>query len=615
MKNRVQFNWFSYVVLGILFFQTICFAGESLFKNFVTVKGDKIYDGEKPLRFVSFNIPNLLLVEDNMPFTEKNAWRLPDAFEINDALETTKQLGGSVARTYVITVRREVDTENIPKHVLAPGKFNEEAFKAFDQVLASANKIGVRLFIPLIDNWKWMGGKPQYENFRGKDEDEFWTDETIRQDFKQTIKYILNRVNTITGVAYKNDKAILAWELGNELRNATPEWISEMAQYIKSIDKNHLVNDGRQNSGIDDYLLDNPYVDILSSHHYENNPFDMLHHIKENVKKTKGRKPYYVGEFGFISTTGLKSIIDYVNENRSIAGALIWSLRFHNRDGGFYWHSEPMGSGLYKAYHSPGFNSGRAYDEKGVIHLMKNYGFKIQNINIPDIKAPNEPKLLPITDISQISWQGSVGANYYSVERSNSDNGPWEIVKSFISDASIAYTHLFNDQEAELNKEYYYRIKAFNKSGISKPSNIVGPVKKAFHVLIDEMENFGIIYDLTKDATLETGLDRNFKEDFHRIAGEAGTEIVYHSQGHIQKCVINAFTKAESQLFEVQVSTDGLEYKTVSVESERFFTGDIDYQYRQPVQTKAKTASDNYFFLKIKFLEPGQISRIEINYR
>ena len=93
------------------------------------MRDGKLFDGEKQFRFLSLDIPNLLVVEDNVPFAEENPWRLPDKFEINDALETVRQLGGTVTRTYVITVVKTNDLPGTPRHVLAPGKFNEEAFR------------------------------------------------------------------------------------------------------------------------------------------------------------------------------------------------------------------------------------------------------------------------------------------------------------------------------------------------------------------------------------------------------------------------------------------------------------------------------------------------------
>jgi mannan endo-1,4-beta-mannosidase len=67
---------------------------------------------------------------------------------------------------------------------------------------------------------------------------------------------LINRVNTITKVAYKDDPAIFAWELANEprcrnfgqydrLQDCKPEtitsWVKEMSEHIKSLDPNHMV--------------------------------------------------------------------------------------------------------------------------------------------------------------------------------------------------------------------------------------------------------------------------------------------------------------------------------------------------------------------------------------
>jgi mannan endo-1,4-beta-mannosidase len=62
---------------------------------------------------------------------------------------------------------------------------------------------------------------------------------------------VLNRENKITHRKYKDEPAIMAWELANEPRpmkiNAVLDykiWIKETANYIKSIDRNHLVTIG-----------------------------------------------------------------------------------------------------------------------------------------------------------------------------------------------------------------------------------------------------------------------------------------------------------------------------------------------------------------------------------
>src|SRR3989338_6797662 len=83
------------------------------FKNFVTAKGDRLMDGDAELRFVSCNVPNLHYIEDYLPFNGTNPWRLPDAFEIRDALTAVRQMGGKVARLYVFSVKKEADTSTI----------------------------------------------------------------------------------------------------------------------------------------------------------------------------------------------------------------------------------------------------------------------------------------------------------------------------------------------------------------------------------------------------------------------------------------------------------------------------------------------------------------------
>ncbi|HKK67797.1 MAG TPA: cellulase family glycosylhydrolase, partial [Bacteroidales bacterium] len=351
------------------------FAGEN-FENFITVKKGKLYDGDEEFRFVSWNIPNLNFVEDEMLFQRKHAFRLPNEYEIRDAMESVDQLGGRVIRSYTIPVIRESDTPDIPRYVLGPGKFDEESFKCMDTVLALANETGIRLIVPLLNNWKWMGGVPQYAGFRNKEFKDFWEDPQLIADFKKTIDYVLNRTNTITGVKYKDDKSILCWETGNELQS-TPEWTSEIVKYIKSIDKNHLVMDGYHSNRLREISITDPNIDIVTTHHYESTADELLENMEKNLQDLKGKKPYVLGEFGFLSTTAMTKILDEVIAT-DIAGALIWSLRHHRREGGFYWHSEPLGGGLYKAYHFPGFASGDEYDETGVIDMMRTKAYEIQ---------------------------------------------------------------------------------------------------------------------------------------------------------------------------------------------------------------------------------------------
>ena len=55
------------------------------FDNFITRKNDKLMDGNRELRFISFNVPTLGFNEDVKDFTRKTVYRMPDEYEIRDA--------------------------------------------------------------------------------------------------------------------------------------------------------------------------------------------------------------------------------------------------------------------------------------------------------------------------------------------------------------------------------------------------------------------------------------------------------------------------------------------------------------------------------------------------
>ena len=113
----------------------------------------------------------------------------------------------------------------------------------------------------------------------------------------------------------------------------------------------------------------------------------------------------------------------------SCSGGMLWSLRFRDRDGGFYWHSEPDGHNIYTAFHWPGSPGvGAMYDETNIMAVTRRYAFAIRGLTSPPLPGPLPPKLLPISDPAAISWQGSVGAANYIVERAPKAEGPWQVI-------------------------------------------------------------------------------------------------------------------------------------------------------------------------------------------
>ncbi|AES61539.1 putative mannan endo-1,4-beta-mannosidase [Medicago truncatula] len=139
---------------------------------------------------------------------------------------------------------------------ISPGSYDENVFKALDFVISEASKYGVKLILSLVNNWNDFGGKNKYVQWakeRGqniKNDDDFFTHPVVKQYYKNHVKAVLTRKNTISGVLYKDDPTIFAWELMNEPRyvndsgKSIQNWVSEMAPYVKSIDSNHMLEIG-----------------------------------------------------------------------------------------------------------------------------------------------------------------------------------------------------------------------------------------------------------------------------------------------------------------------------------------------------------------------------------
>ncbi|XP_068637161.1 mannan endo-1,4-beta-mannosidase 1 [Aristolochia californica] len=139
----------------------------------------------------------------------------------------------------------------------SPGSYNENVFKGLDYVISEARSHGMKLILSLVNNYENFGGKKQYVDWARSQgqylssDDDFFTNSVVKGYYKNHVKTVLTRVNSLTGVAYKDDPTIFAWELINEprltsdLSGKTMEaWIAEMAAHVKSIDSNHLLEVG-----------------------------------------------------------------------------------------------------------------------------------------------------------------------------------------------------------------------------------------------------------------------------------------------------------------------------------------------------------------------------------
>lgn len=584
-------------------------------QHFVRREGDRLMEGDREFRFISFNIPNLHYVEDDLAFERRMPYRFPDEYEIRDALETIRMMGGRVVRTYTLPVVEASALPGTPKYIEGLDRYNEAAFRTLDLVLAIANEKGIRLIIPFINNFQWWGGVEAFAALRGKPREAFWTDPQLMDDFKRVMRYVVTRVNTVTGVPYREDKAILAWETGNETQ-CPHSWTREMAAYLRELDPNHLIVDGYLTSVLRPESIADPNVDIVQTHHYEPSPAAMLRNIRRSAALARGKKPYMLGEFGFIGTRAIEAVLDTVIRE-GLAGALLWSLRVHHRDGGFFWHSEPAGGDFFKAYHWPGFPSGAAYDERNLMLLMRRKAFAIAGQEAPEISAPQAPRLLPIDDPAEISWQGTVGAAEYIVERAEAPQGPWKTLGRPVDDASTPYRPLFADEDVAVGKSYYYRVRARNVAGTSPPSNVVGPVTVRHRVLVDNLANLSQVFIMTGSVHLERNQARRFKEDFHRLRLEPQAAVIYRVPGILTGCRIDTFSEDTKIRLQMAVSSDGSEFQTVEPAVASFHAGAAEYGYLAPVRYECTdlAAHGSPSYLRLTASEEVHLAHIVLYYR
>ncbi|MGO4109458.1 CIA30 family protein [Paenibacillus sp. YAF4_2] len=586
--------------------------------TFITRSGDKLMDGDQEFRFISANVPTLSMVEDIY-------WRTPTEWEQADAFQTLVQMGGTVTRPYVLSVKKADDAADTVRHIMGVGSdgkliFNEEAFVAYDKMIQLAGEYGIHLILPFVDQYQWQGGINEYAAFRGKSKDAFWTDPQLIADFKSVISYTLNRVNTFTHVAYKDDPTILAWETGNELVPATTTWTHDIATYIKSLDSNHLVLDGKY--GIDDASLTDNAIDIVSNHYYPDHYPSYASQVNVDKNKAAGKKPFIVGEFGFKPTNEVTSFLDNAIENGT-SGAMIWSLRYHSRDGGFYPHTESTYNGVfYGAYRYPGFPSGDGFDETNMLETLRDKAFEIRGISDPPaIEKPAPAVMLPVDSVSTISWLGSAGASSYRLERSEQQDSGWTTIGEDVYDAVPTESQLFDDMTAVTGQSYYYRVTAKNSAGESAPSAAVGPVV-AKHVILDEIRNFSKMYSYTSDLEYESHDPSSFGGDVSRMKALASDNqsvqyaIPLRGDGTPVKVLsvkVEGYVAAgqSDQNFSLSASTDGAEFTPVEAD-----VTESGSAWKKRVYTTGEIA-DGVKLLEIDYpatSTAGQLGKVTIEY-
>jgi mannan endo-1,4-beta-mannosidase len=318
--------------------------------TFVTRQGGALTirnNGVTMGHFAGANVSWLGLLEN--PTSSGDGIHYPSHAEVDAVMNDAQAMSANVLRTFgALSVGCSLCIEP------SLGVFNDgtngkpNAFDSLDYAIAAAKSRDIRFIMPLVDNAaNYIGGKLTYLAWRNITADsvgsQFFTDSVVRQDFKDHISAVLNHVNPYTGLAYKNEPTIMAWETGNELsiyptawNNSA--WTGHIANYIKTtLGSRQLVADGHYGIYTIEATLDTASLQLLNVDMYSNHAYDNYRPPQEivnesNVVHSYG-KVYFLGEYswtgigdgGVTLTWTLHEMLSMI-ENNNVTGDMYWQL-------------------------------------------------------------------------------------------------------------------------------------------------------------------------------------------------------------------------------------------------------------------------------------------------
>lgn len=246
---------------------TFCVALVAVFhlsakSNFVQVKDGRFVRGGKPYYYVGTNFwYGAILGSEGQG---------GDRQRLCNELDKMKSMGIDNLRILVgADGRDDISCKVRPILQKAPGVYNDTILAGLDYLLMEMGKRKMVAVLYLNNAWEWSGGYSYYleqvgagkavlPNVDGyqaycKYASQFATNEKAQNLFFDYVKFIMTRTNRYTKKKYKDDPAIMSWQVGNEPRPFSREvlpqfegWLLKTANLMRSLDKNHLISLGSE---------------------------------------------------------------------------------------------------------------------------------------------------------------------------------------------------------------------------------------------------------------------------------------------------------------------------------------------------------------------------------
>jgi mannan endo-1,4-beta-mannosidase len=516
--------------------------------GFVTRSGDRLMLNGKVFRFSGANI-----YWGGLDNAARDALNYPTAFRVNTALQTVVDTGGRVVRCQScgMSVGNPLSVEPVLNG------FNATALKHIDYFVAQAGDHGLRLDIPLIDSYTFfVGGYHVFTDWLGLSTpadcpsaacaSQFYTNPNAIKSYERYIYVLLNHVNVYTGVANKDNPAIMSWETGNEMPYGLggaaeyTRWTATISAYIKSIAPNQLVMDGSRTLDPGDLTL--PHVDIEDPHYY---PLSTSGLAYEASQTAAAGKALVAGEYGWNDTTNLPSFLSLIANTPSISGDLYWDLVPPNDDFGFVedWDGYQL--------HFPGDWAdvavgvlppvSAAANDAPLVTDLRNHAYAMAGGTVPGYAPAGEPAITSVERVASptagtgnlIEWHAAPDAASYVVRRSVAGpTGPWTVAGQV---TAASTTRPWLDSAGGAGPNVWYQVTALN------PAGIAGQSSAAFQMtdltLDDNAADFSLTYSHASVVAIDTRTPSLYNGDGARMAFWAAAPsayVVWQAPGAVQ---------------------------------------------------------------------------------
>ena len=416
-------------------------------RDYITRADTSLLTQGNPLRFGGINVSWLGLRDDTGHLADA---RIPTSYEVEDALNTVLAMGIGTIR--VLSLGASAGCAQCLQS--SPGELNPDALKHIDRVLKLARDAGLKLIIPLAGPGNNCAAgsalDPVYDTpcifarWRDKPDAEFYNDAGLRADFMHFVDLLLHHVNAETGLAYKDDPTIMAWEncdgCGAGLDSKLlADWTEFVGQAIKAIDKSHLYENGAFAGRIagapgaaTPQQLALPSVDIVGDRVAPPQGAPPGGFADALQAVTKAGRVYVIDEYSwtpahFASTDDLQAFQGAIVKYRGIAGALASDLGAHAEDGGFLPPARPGRATLY----FPG-TAAPPIDLDAMqarARAVRRFSYRMIDMVPIAFAQADAPKIISVVH-GNLRWRGSAGALKYSIERTDdvSLQGSWKVV-------------------------------------------------------------------------------------------------------------------------------------------------------------------------------------------